>query len=163
ADLVARGVDVVIGPSSSDLAERLVGPVVAAGVPLISPAATLASLTALDDSGLVFRTVGDYAAQGPVLAAAMKEAKVATGAYIYLDDANGAALLESLTAAVDEEGLALAYSGAFTATATSFSSIISKVKKAKPDAVVLATPAAAVAQTTALITALDAASLGGST
>jgi len=81
----------------------------------------------------------------------------------YLDNANGAALLESLTSAVEEEGLTLAYSGSIKASATSFSSVITKITAAKPDAVVLATPAEAVEQTTALITALTTASLGGAT
>ena len=161
ADLVAKGADVVIGPTSSDLAERLVEPVIEAGVPLISPSATSPSLTALDDAGLVFRTVGDYAAQGPVLAEALAEAGATKVAYISLDDENGTALLESLTAAVEEEGLTLAYAGSVKAGATSFSSVISKAKAAKPSAVVLATPAEASDTTIALISALTTASLGG--
>lgn len=161
AELVAKGVDVVIGPTASDLAQRLVEPVLAAGVPLISPAATLPSLTTLEDAGLVFRTVSDYADQGSVLAAAMAEAGATKVAYLYLDDEDGAALLDSLTAAVQDEGISLAHSASFTASAANFSSIVSKVKKAKPDAVVLSTPAWAVEQTAGLITALNAASLGG--
>ncbi len=163
AELVAKGVDVVIGPTSSALAERLVEPVIAAGVPLISPSATAPSVTTLDDAGLVFRTVGSYADQGSVLAAELADAGATTVAYVYLDDANGAALLESLTAAVEEQGLTLGYSGSFAKSATSFTSIITKTTKAKPDAVVLATPAEASAQTTALVTALTEAKLGGST
>ena len=161
AELVAKGADVVIGPSSSVLAQRLVDPVIAAGVPLISPAATLPSMTTLEDSGLVFRTVGDYADQGSVIAAALAETTATDIAYVYLDDANGAALLESLTAAVGEEGLTLAFSGSVKANATDFAAIVKKVKAAKPDAVVIATPADAVTQTTGLITALSTASLGG--
>lgn len=162
ADLVARGVDVVIGPSTSALAERLVDPVVAAGVPLISPAASDPELTALADEGLIFRTLSGYAGQGSALAAAMAESGAENIAYLYLDDPSGAALLDSLTAAADEQGMSLAYSASFTSTAKNYASIVSKLKKAKPDAVVLATPADAAEQTTALITALTTASLGGS-
>ena len=161
ADLVAKGVDVVIGPSSSVLAQRLVDPVIAAGVPLISPAATLPSMTTLDDSGLVFRTIGDYSDQGAVIAAALAETPATKVAYVYLDDDNGTAVLESLTAAVEEEGLTLAFSGSVADNATDIAAIVKKVKAAKPDAVVIATPADAVEQTTGLITALTAASLGG--
>jgi branched-chain amino acid transport system substrate-binding protein len=163
ADLLTKGVDVVIGPSSSVLAERLVDPVIAAGVPLISPAATLPSLTGLNDDGLVFRTIGSYPDQGAVIAAALAEADVSSVAYLYLDDAQGNALLESLTAATEDEGITLAYSGSFAAKATDFASLISKAKKESPDAVVISTPADAVDQTKALITALTAAKLGGST
>jgi len=161
ADLVAKGVDVVIGPSSSVLAERLVDPVIAAGVPLISPAATLPALTALDDTGLVFRTIGTYAAQGAVITDALVEAKAAKVAYVYVDDASGQALLESITAGAEEGGLTLATSETFKATATDFSSIVAAVKKANPDAVVVSSSADAVDATKALITALTTAKFGG--
>lgn len=161
ADLVAKGVDVVIGPSSSVLAERLVDPVIAAGVPLISPAATLPALTALDDTGLVFRTIGTYAAQGTVITDALVEAKAAKVAYVYVDDASGQALLESITAGAEEGGLTLATSETFKATATDFSSIVAAVKKANPDAVVVSSSADAVDATKALITALTTAKFGG--
>lgn len=161
ADLVAKGADVVIGPSSSVLAERLVKPVIAAGVPLISPAATLPSLTTLEDDGLVFRTIGSYAAQGAVITDALVEAKATKVSYIYVDDASGAALLESLTAATEDAGLTLASTTTFKTKTTDFASIVSKVKKAKPDAVVLSSSADAADATKALITALTTAKLGG--
>lgn len=163
ADLVAKGVDVVIGPSSSVLAQRLVEPVVAAGVPLISPAATVPALTTLEDDGLVFRAIGSYAAQGAVITDALAEAKAQKIAYLYVDDASGQALLESITADAKDAGLDLAYSGAFTAKTSDISSVVAAVKKAKPDAVVIASPADAIDATTALITTLTAAKLGGST
>ena len=161
ADLLTKGVDVVIGPSSSVLAERLVEPVIAAGVPLISPAATLPNLTGLADEGLVFRTIGSYGAQGAVITDALVEAKATKVAYVYLDDTPGAALLDSLTAATEEAGLTLAYSGSFAAKTTDFASIVAKVKKANPDAVVISSAADSVDSTKALITALTAAQLGG--
>jgi branched-chain amino acid transport system substrate-binding protein len=158
--LVEKGVDVVIGPSSA-LVQQLAPAVVEAGVPMVSPSATLPLMTALDDNGLIFRTIGDYSDQGSVIASALAQAGAKKVAYIYLNDANGSALLDSLTTAVDAEGLTLAYSGSYKASSTAFSSIITKTKAAKPDAVVLSAAADAVEQTTALISALTAASLGG--
>ena len=163
ADLVAKGVDVVIGPSSSVLAQRLVEPVVAAGVPLISPAATLPDLTGLEDDGLILRTIGSYAAQGAAITDALAEAKATKLAYLYVDDASGQALLESITADAEDAGLDLAYAGAFSATSSDASSVVSAVKKAQPDAVVIASSTDAVTSTAALITALTAAKLGGAT
>jgi branched-chain amino acid transport system substrate-binding protein len=162
ADLLTKGVDVVIGPSSSALAERLVKPVIAAGVPLISPAATLASVSTLEDSGLVFRTIGAYGDQGAVLAEAMAEAGVKDVAYVYLDDEPGASLLESLTVGAQAAGLTLAYTGSFTRNTTDFASVLTKIAKAGADAVVISTPSDATAETKALVTALSAAKLGGS-
>ncbi len=158
--LVARGVDVVIGPSSSVLVDSLAEAVVAAGVPLISPSASLADL---GDSGLVFRTIGSYRSQGAVLAELLAEQKVTSVAYVAVDDANGEALLESLTTATADAGITLGYSGTFTASTASFTKIVNAVKKAKPGAVVIASGPDAATATTALITALSAAGLGGST
>lgn len=162
AELVAKGVDVVIGPSAAALVEALVDDAIAAQVPLVSAAATDPSLSALDDGGLVFRTVGDPSGQGVALASELAVAGATTVAYLYFDDAQGAALLESLTAATEAEGLTLAHSASFRATTTSFDSIVTKAAKAKPDAVVIAHPASAAEQTAGLIAALAASNLGGS-
>ena len=161
ADLVAKGVDVVIGPSSSVLAERLLAPALAAGIPMISPAATFPDLTALKDEGLVFRTIPAYALQGGALAAGLADAKATKVAYLYQAGELGTGLLDSLTAGLDSAGIALAYSGKFSAKTTSFTDLISKATKAGADAVVVSTPSDAVEQTTTLITALSAAGLGG--
>jgi branched-chain amino acid transport system substrate-binding protein len=161
ADLLTKGADVVIGPSSSVLTERLLAPVIAASVPLVSPAATLPLVTGLDDSGLVFRTIGSYDDQGAVLAEAMAAAGVTDVAYVYLKGDLGTSLLESLTAAVEGSDLTLAFEGSFAAKTTDFASLVAKVVKARPDAVVIATPSDAQAETAALVTALSAAKLGG--
>src|SRR5690606_32601028 len=56
-DLVSRSVDVVIGPSSSVLAERLLPKVLSAGVLMISTSATNPTSTKLKDNGMLFRTI----------------------------------------------------------------------------------------------------------
>lgn len=162
ADLLAKGADVVIGPSSSVLVERLLAPAIAASVPLISPAATLPSVTDLDDSGFVFRTIGSYTDQGAVLADAMAEAGVEDVAYVYLDDDLGASLLDSLTVALADAGLTLALEKSFAAKTADFTALVTQVDSAHPDAIVIATPPDATAETKALVTALAAAKLAGS-
>lgn len=157
--LVARGVDVVIGPQSSVLVDSLAEAVVTAGVPLISPSASLADL---GDSGLVFRTIGSYRSQGRVLAQLLAEEKVSSVAYLSVADDNGEALLETLTAAAEDAGITLDYSGTYTASTASFTKIVTAVKKAKPAAIVIASGPDASTATTALITALGDANLGGS-
>jgi len=161
ADLLTKSTDVVIGPSSSALAARLVKSAVAAGVPFISPAATLESLTTLDDSGLVFRTIGNYQDQGAALAKAIAAADLKSVAYVYVDGAEGEALLARLTTAAELEGLTLDYEKPFSATTTNFASIVTQITKAEPDAIVISSPADASSATKALITALSAAKLGG--
>ena len=160
ADLATKGVDVVIGPSSTQLAERLLEPALAANIPLISPAATLSSLTAADDSGFITRTIGSYELQGAALAAELGAAKTTNVAYLYTDDEAGEALLGTLTSGIEDEGGSVVYSGIVK---SDIAGIVAKAKKAKPDAVVIATPPESVEATTALITGLTAAGLGGTT
>jgi branched-chain amino acid transport system substrate-binding protein len=144
ADLVARGVDVVIGPSTPGLVEALGEAATVAGVAVVSPAASLPEL------------------QGRAIAGALSEEGTTEVAYLYLDGEPGEATLTSLTDALEAEDGQVVYSASFKPSAADFASIISNAKKAKPDAVVLVTPAEAAPQTATIIAALDAADLGGS-
>jgi branched-chain amino acid transport system substrate-binding protein len=67
-DLVSRGADVVIGPSSSAVAESVLPAAAAASVPVISPSATAAGLGDADAGGWFFRTVPTDADLGHALA-----------------------------------------------------------------------------------------------
>jgi branched-chain amino acid transport system substrate-binding protein len=158
---VNQGVDVVIGPSSSVLAQRLLEPAADAEVPLISPAATYPQLTVLDEGGVFFRTIATFPHQALALTRLFAAKDVATVAVVYRDDdpdsSLAAALDASLAAAdIDVEALELAAD----AKPEDITAAIEKVKKAEPDAVVLATPDNG-DQTKALITQLSAAGYGG--
>ena len=91
ADLVAKGVDVVIGPTSSAIAQRLVPAVLKAKVAIVSPAATLPELTTVEDAGYLFRTIPAYGLQGLALAQELAGKKVAL---LYVDDSLGGSLAE---------------------------------------------------------------------
>ncbi len=167
--LIAKDVDVIIGPSSSVLAERILPAAIKAGVSLISPAAIAPRLSGLDDDGMLFRTIPSAAMQGAVLAelasasvSAAKsddEAKLRL-AVIYFDDDTGRATAATATATVNGGGGRLVASEKFTSGTTSFDSILASVTAAKPDAVILASPFSAMKQNQALITALTSAQLG---
>ena len=159
ADLVAKGVDVVIGPSSSVLAERLLGPAAEAGVPLISPAATYPQLTTADEAGVFSRTIPSYAHQGVALGDLLPAKKAPKVALVYTNDELGTSMLETLTASLAEHEGELV-GGYPVRTGTDAAALAAKVKTAAPDAVVLATPDNG-DQTKALIAALTAAGYGG--
>jgi branched-chain amino acid transport system substrate-binding protein len=159
ADLVAKGVDVVIGPSSSVLAERLLGPAADAGVPLISPAATYPQLTTDDATNSFSRTIPSYAHQGVVLGELLPSKKATEVALVYTNDELGTSVLDTLTASLAEHDGELVVDVPVRAGANA-TSLAAKVKKAAPDAVVLATPDNG-DQTKALIGALSAAGYGG--
>lgn len=156
--LVERGVDVVIGPSSSTLVERLLPLAREAGVPLISPAASAPGLGA-DADGFFARTIPAVSLQGAVLGGLLTAAGASEVALIVgADPVAGsiAAPLEAALAEVEEGELT-------TTTITSAASAASEVRtvvRARPDAVVLATsdPEVTVAVLSALVDGRHAAS-----
>lgn len=161
ADLVTQGVDVVIGPSSSVLSQRLLGPAADAGIPLISPAATYPQLTALDEDGIFFRTIASYPHQAIVLADLFADRDVASAAIVFRDDDLGSPLSAALTVALENAEIDLeVVEVAADANAEALAAAVETVKGAAPDAVVLATPDNG-DQTKALITQLSAAGFGG--
>jgi len=159
-DLVARGTDVVIGPSSAELAQRILPVAVESKVTVISPATSTPELATVDSAGFLFRTSPSYALQGEALGHILPESDAAKVALIYADDALGQSLKESFAASLDEHDGSLVASEPLAAS-TRAATVVKKIAAAEPDAVVIATSAASVDQTTALITALTDAGLGG--
>lgn len=158
ADLVARGVDVIIGPATSVLAERILPLAIADGVAIISPSATAPALTALDDDGLLLRTVPSAALQGRALAHLLADEGVGEVATLAFDDANSIPVSDTLTESF--EG-AVTANEAFTAE-TDVAALVALVADAAPDAVVVSSPFSAGPTTAALLAALADAGLGGS-
>jgi branched-chain amino acid transport system substrate-binding protein len=161
ADLVTQGADVVIGPSSSVLSQRLLGPAAEADIPLISPAATYPQLTALDSDGIFFRTIPSYPHQAIVFAKLFADRDVTSVAVVFRDDDLGSSLSAALATALEAIDVAVeTVEVAANADAEALAAAIAAVKEADPDAVVLATPDNG-DQTKALITQLSAAGFGG--
>lgn len=158
AALVEKGVDVVIGPSSSVLAERLLPLAIEAGIPLISPAATYPGVGA-DAEGFFARTVPAYPLQGVALGELLTEQKASTVALVVGADDVSPSITTPLTDTLAENDGELVAT-ATVADAAGVASAVSKATKQKPDAVVLATPDNGDV-TKALITALVKAGYGG--
>jgi branched-chain amino acid transport system substrate-binding protein len=158
AALVEKGVDVIIGPSSSVLAERLLPLAIDAGIPLISPAATYPGVGA-DADGFFARTIPAYPLQGAALGELLTAQKATEVALVVGTDDVSSSITTPLTDSLAEGGGELVVT-ASVADAAGVASAVSKVTKAKPDAVVLATPDNGDV-TKALITALVKAGYGG--
>lgn len=157
ADLVAKGVDVVIGPTSSAIAQRLVPAVLKAKVALVSPAATLPELTTVEDAGYLFRTIPAYGLQGLALAQELAGKKVAL---LYVDDSLGGSLAETLEAALAAEGGELVLAEGIAASTTDLAPAIAALKESEPDAVVLSSSYSSFELTKALIAQTLAAGYG---
>ncbi len=159
AALVEEGVDVIIGPSSSVLAERLLPKAVEAGIPFISPAATYPQLSSLDTDGLFFRTIPSYPHQGTLLGSLLPEKDVVSVGLVTTGDELTATIVSPLEASLADHDGELVATAEATAAA-SVASAVSAITKAKPDAVVLATPDNG-ELTRSLIVALTGAGYGG--
>lgn len=134
SDLVAQGVDVVIGPTSSALAQRLVPLARAAKVPVISPAATLPQLATAEDAGYLFRTIPAYGLQGLALAELLADKKVGV---LYVDGPLSESLLENLEAGLESEGGELVVAQGIAASTTDLAPAIAAVKEAAPEVLVI--------------------------
>lgn len=94
--------DALIGASSSQVSRELLQ--VIEGYPMISPASTASSFTTQDPQDLFFRTAPSDAFQGTVLADRMVESGVHKLGLIYLDDAYGRSLKDTLQQAFTDQG-----------------------------------------------------------
>ena len=159
ADLVTKGADVIIGPSSSVLSQRLLTAAAAARVPLISPAATYPQLSTLDTQNVFFRTIPSTALQGVALGALLPSKKLLKVALVASSDQIGQSIVSTLGDALTAHGGALVANIALTASSVPVD-VIAQLTTAAPDAVVLDTPDNG-AQTKAFITALVAGGFGG--
>lgn len=160
ADLVAQGADVVVGPSSSVLAQRLIPLAVKARIPVISPAATFPGLTTIADAGYFFRTVPAYGEQGYALGKVLSEGGPTKVGFVYFGDEFGAALAPALEQGVTRNGSMLVVSEAIP-VGGDVAPAIGALVAAAPDVVVVGSTYSSIDATKALITAVIAAGFDG--
>ena len=158
ADLVTARADVLVGPSSSVLAERVIPKLVAAKLPMISPASTSVRLSSAASGGYFFRTIGSAALEGNALAKII--GGTARIAIVYFDDDMGRAVLGTMRVGLAASG-ALVGVQKIDSTTKDLAPVVAAVKAVKPDDVVFVSPFSAMEQNTGMITQLTAAGFGG--
>jgi branched-chain amino acid transport system substrate-binding protein len=157
AELVKNHADVVIGPASSALAQRLLAPAQKAGVPLISPAAGYPQLSGRP---FFFRTVSAFGHEGAALGSLLPGKGAKRVVLVATDEVLGRSIRGPLRDSLVAHGGTLAAGIAVPLGGADVGAIAAQAKAATPDAVVLATPDNG-DLTKSLITALSAAGLGG--
>lgn len=161
ATLVSKEVDVVVGPSSSALAQRTISLAIDSQIPVISPAATFSTLTDVFDDGYFYRTIPAYDQQGYALAEALAGGETRQRiAFVYIADAQGSALHDTFVTALADYDRELVADEVFTASTTSFDAIVAKLKAAKPDVVVVGSNYDSAKASNAAIAALVAGGYG---
>jgi ABC-type branched-subunit amino acid transport system substrate-binding protein len=109
---------------------------VAAGIPVVTPSATLPEITDLEDDGLVFRTAPSDALQGQVLAQVMAE-EIGTDTSVTTasrNDAYGNALVREFTAAWEAAGGSVANNVSYNPEAPSVNSEAGQIVSGSPGA-----------------------------
>jgi branched-chain amino acid transport system substrate-binding protein len=155
-ELVERGVDVVVGPSSSVLVERVLPLVVEAGVAVITPGASYPELTSLDDDGLLARTMPSAGLQGVALSQLiLQERERPEVVLVHAGDGTGAAIDERLSHALEAEDGTLAASLEFEPEGDP-AALVDRIAEQEPSDVVLATRGDQLERTAALAQALIA-------
>ena len=137
--LLNLGVKAILGAASSGVSLRFIDQVVGAGVIQFSPANTSAAFTTYDDNGLYFRTAPSDVLQGEVLGNLLAEDGNQTAGMIVLNDPYGTGLADFTKEAFEAAGGTVVASETYNDGDTNFTSQISTVLAANPDAIVLIT------------------------
>ena len=150
AELVARGVDVVIGPASPVLLERLLPLADEAGVAVIATAAASPTARSAEPRGSLLRTVPAVDREVVAIMQAAIDGGAETVALVAGSDAHGQSVVDAARAALAESSTVLAAVERADA-ATSTARLSFSVAAGEPDAVVLATTGLARAQVAELV------------
>ncbi|SDH32861.1 ABC transporter substrate-binding protein [Agrococcus jejuensis] len=135
SQLIDAGADVAIGAASSGVSFTFIDQFVDAGVVQISPANTSPDFSDYDDDGFYWRTAPSDVLQGRVLGNLMVNNGAANVAFLYINDPYGIGLAENAGAAVEAGGGAVVASVPYNPGDTNFSSQVSEILAAGPDAV----------------------------
>ena len=137
--LLGEDVSAIIGAASSGTSLQFIDQVVGAGVIQFSPANTSDAFTAYDDDGLYFRTAPSDVLQGQVLGNLIAEDGNQTLGLIVLNDSYGTGLAKYVTEAFEAAGGEVVAAPTYNTGDTVFTSQISEVLAAAPDAIALIT------------------------
>lgn len=136
-ELIAQDVDVVVGSGAMTTSGGVVPKAVKAGVLLMAPVnAALTPVTNAYD-GLYWRMSPSGMAQGAYLGALVAQDGHRRVAVIHSDDEYASSLAQAVAGSIPQSGGTVVATADYAPTAVDFAAVVAKVKKAKPDAIVL--------------------------
>jgi ABC-type branched-subunit amino acid transport system substrate-binding protein len=137
---IDANIPIVIGPPSSGEAAALVPRAVAAGRILFSPSATSASLTAIDDHGLFFRSCPPDSYQSQALSDVIMRGGARRVFIVSRDDSYGTGLRDGVSKDLGTAGITSRdiSSQTYTDGQKDFSAITNAITAFKPDTVLVA-------------------------
>ena len=138
-DLLSQGVSAIVGAASSAVSKTVIDQITGAGVLQISPANTSIDFTDYADKGLYWRTAPSDVLQGEVLGNQIAKDGVQNLGIIELNDSYGTGLAKKITETFEAAGGKVVASPLYNTGDTVFSTQISEVLAANPDAIALVT------------------------
>ena len=138
-DLLSLDVSAIVGAASSGVSKTVIDQIVAAGVVQFSPANTSIDFTDYADDGLYWRTAPSDVLQGEVLGNQIAEDGVQNLGIIELNDSYGTGRTKKITETFEAAGGKVVASPLFNTGDTVFTTQISEVLAANPDAIALVT------------------------
>jgi len=138
-DLLSLGVSAIVGAASSGVSKTVIDQITGAGVVEFSPANTSIDFTDYADDGLYWRTAPSDVLQGEVLGNLIAEDGVEALGIIELNDSYGTGLAAKLKETYEAAGGTVAAETLFNTGDTVFTTQISEVLAANPDAIALVT------------------------
>lgn len=138
-NLLAEGVDAVLGAASSGVSKLVIDQIVGADTLMFSPANTSPDFTTWDDNNLYWRTAPSDLLQGEVLGNLIASDGASTLGMIVLNDAYGTGLEKVTKSVFEAAGGTVVGSEFFNAGDTNFSAQIAAVVAQNPDAIALIT------------------------
>lgn len=135
--LLARNVDVIVGTGVTTASGGIVPAATRAGVLVLAPVnAALTPVTNRYD-GLYWRISPSSLAQGALLGTLIAQDGHTKVAIIHSDDDYASSLAQQVASAVPQSGGTIVANADYSPSAVDFAAVVAKVKKAKPDAIVL--------------------------
>ncbi len=138
-NLLAEGVDAIVGAASSGVSKLVIDQIIGADTLQFSPANTSPDFTTWDDNGLYWRTAPSDLLQGEVLGNLISADGASTLGMIVLNDAYGTGLEKVTKEVFEGAGGKVVASEFFNAGDTNFSAQIAAVVAQNPDAIALIT------------------------
>jgi branched-chain amino acid transport system substrate-binding protein len=135
--LLSEGVSAILGAASSGVSLQFIDQVTGAGVIQFSPANTSPDFTTYADNGLYFRTAPSDLLQGEVLGNLLAADGHETLGMLVLNDAYGTGLAGATKASFEAAGGTVVAEPTFNSADTNFTSQISTLLAAAPDAIVI--------------------------
>jgi ABC-type branched-subunit amino acid transport system substrate-binding protein len=135
--LLSNDVDAIIGAASSSVSLSVIDKITGAGVVQVSPANTSPAFTTYEDGGLYFRTAPSDVLQGRVHGNTVLADGAQTLGILQLQDSYGDGLSASITDAFEGGGGEVLETIVYDPKASTFSSEVSAIKQANPDAITI--------------------------